>query len=226
MKCEAKLKLVRVSRRPVLVVLAFLLMASALAALLRPSNDGSGPVTPVPDPSPMREGRRSVARPREAQPALVTRNVDGDTIWAEGGTLPPGPQRIRLLEIDAPESTNRGECFGREASAFAERELPVGARVHLLADRADRDRYGRYLRYVWDAEGELFNEKAVSQGYARARLYQPNDRFIAELERAEADAKRERRGMWGRCSASKGARANERTNVLTELGSWLGLPTK
>ncbi|MGH8902929.1 MAG: thermonuclease family protein, partial [Egibacteraceae bacterium] len=61
--------------------------------------------------------------PPEAQQAVVTRIVDGDTIWVRpklGGQV----QRIRLLEIDAPETDpDRGgpECYGAEATAFAER---------------------------------------------------------------------------------------------------------
>ncbi|MGH3922956.1 MAG: thermonuclease family protein, partial [Pseudonocardiaceae bacterium] len=109
-------------------------------------------------------------------------------------------QRIRLLEIDAPETDpDRGgpECYGAEATAFAERLLGEGSTVHLAADRQDRDEFDRLLRYVWTQDNRFFNEQAVRQGYARAVLFQPNDRFIRRLRVAEAEARAAGRGLWG-----------------------------
>ncbi len=146
--------------------------------------------------------------PGEAQEARVKRVVDGDTLIVEvglpGGPLPPGDHRIRLLEIDTPESVRPNypvQCGGATAAAFARAELPVGSRVFLLADREDTDEFGRYLRYAWDFEGEFFNEKAVAEGHARAVLYQPNDFYIDRIRRAEGAAKQGGRGIWGEACA-------------------------
>jgi micrococcal nuclease len=115
--------------------------------------------------------------PFGAQPAIVVRVVDGDTIWVRpvsGGE----PQRVRLLEIDAPETNpDHGgpECYGPQATAFAERLLRVGSTVYLVADRQDQDEFGRSLRYVWTQAGQFFNEQTVRQGYARAVLFPPNE---------------------------------------------------
>lgn len=68
--------------------------------------------------------------------------------------------------------------------------------MYLLADRGDTDRFGRFLRYLWKQNGEFFNEKVVRQGFAKAVLIAPNDRFISQIRAAEADAKAARRGMW------------------------------
>jgi micrococcal nuclease len=156
-----------------------------------PSDSGSSsPVAPAPPPAPS----RPAGVPAEAQLATVTRHVDGDTLWLEGGTLPPAAtSSVRLLEIDSPES---GVAYSSEATNFLKQELPIGATVYLLADRGDTDRFGRYLRYLWKQNGEFFNEKAVRQGFAKAVLIAPNDRFIAQIRAAEADAKAARRGMW------------------------------
>ncbi len=67
----------------------------------------------------------------------MERIVDGDTIWVTvtepGGPLQAGASHnIRLLEIDTPETKHpqKGkECWGPEATAFAERLLPVGSTV-------------------------------------------------------------------------------------------------
>lgn len=142
----------------------------------------------------------------------MKRIVDGDTLIVEvnrpGGPLPPGTgYRIRLLEIDAPESVRPNypvQCGGMAAAAFARAELPVGSSIFLLPDRQDTDEFGRFLRYAWDFEGEFFNEKAVAQGHARTVLYQPNDLYIDRLRRAEKEAKKAGRGIWGEaCAAAR-----------------------
>lgn len=146
--------------------------------------------------------------PAGAQKALVARNVDGDTIWVEvvepGGPLPPAAvHKIRILEIDAPESTRQQDCYGERASEFAKRELPVGSTVYLLADKQDKDRFGRYLRYVWNENGEFYNEKVIKAGLARAVLYPPNDLYMDRLRAAEAGARRSAVGLWQACASEK-----------------------
>jgi micrococcal nuclease len=164
-----------------------------------PSDPSTLPSEPESTPSPVAPAppavpSRPAAVPEEAQIATVTRHVDGDTLWLEGGTLPPAAtSSVRLLEIDSPEP---GVGYSSEASNFLKQELPIGATVYLLADRGDTDRFGRYLRYLWKQNGEFFNEKAVRQGFAKAVLIAPNDRFISQIRAAEADAKAARRGMW------------------------------
>lgn len=164
-----------------------------------------------PEPSRATEGTISSPAPgvpQDAQRAVVAKHVDGDTIWVEikepGGPLAAGAaHKIRMLMIDTPESTNRTDCFGLEASEFAKSELPLGSTVYLLGDREDKDRFGRFLRYVWDHEGEFYNEKAVRMGYAKAVLYMPNDRYISRVRQAEADARPANRGLWRACANAR-----------------------
>ena len=152
---------------------------------------------------------RSADVPAEAQQGRVVRIVDGDTIIVAvdrpGGPIPPGDDhRVRLLEMDTPESVKPNypvECGGANATAFAKKELPAGSTVYLLADRQDKDGFGRYLRYAWDLDGEFYNEKAVAEGYARAVLYQPNDLYIDRIRRAENSARHAQRGVWGEACA-------------------------
>lgn len=143
--------------------------------------------------------------PPTAQAGVVEKIVDGDTIWVRidepGGRLVANAtHKVRLLEIDTPETVAPGQpvqCGGPEASAFAAQLMPVGAEVYLVADREDTDRYGRFLRYVWTADGRFFNLEAVRTGHARAVLYEPNDAYIELLEEAEAEARSNGRGLWG-----------------------------
>jgi micrococcal nuclease len=151
-------------------------------------------------PTSLASPARPSGGPTEAQSATVVRHVDGDTLWLEGGTLPPNAaSSVRLLEIDAPEV---GTAYSTEATNFLKQELPIGATVYLLADRGDTDRFGRYLRYLWRANGEFFNEKIVRQGLARAVLIAPNDRYITVIRAAEAEARAALRGIWSASGSS------------------------
>lgn len=144
--------------------------------------------------------------PSQAQPARVDSVIDGDTVWViaeSGGPLAAGERhKIRLLEIDAPElsvSNGQPECGALESSDYLQRRLPEGSTVYLVADREDRDRYDRALRYLWDAQGRFINENAVERGHARAVLFPPNDRFIHVIRQAESKARVSNAGLWGRC---------------------------
>lgn len=179
---------------------------------LTPSASAPGPArTPEPPlgldpPAAPAPAARPAGIPPEAQEATVVRHVDGDTFWAEGGTLPPGTSSsVRLLEVDTPESTSQTQCYGPDAAAFTRAELPLGSKVYLLADRGDTDRFGRFLRYVWKPNGEFFNEKLARQGYARAVVIAPNDRYISLMRQAEAAARAEGLGLWGACSPGAAA---------------------
>lgn len=141
--------------------------------------------------------------PDDAQSARVVRVVDGDTLVLRGvgsGPLEHGRDtKVRVLEIDAPEINGEPECYGEEAADFAERTLEPGSTVRVEADRDLYDRFDRTLLYVWAADGMFYDEAAVRLGYARAVLFEPNDRHYARLRVAEAAAKVERRGLWGAC---------------------------
>jgi micrococcal nuclease len=144
----------------------------------------------------------------DSQPATVARIVDGDTVWVAvdqgGGPLAAGAtHKLRLLGYDAPEDTKTTQCGGPEATSALRRLIPVGSTVHLTADRRDTDRYGRFLRYVYTDDGTFVNREMVRRGHGHAVLYQPNDAHIAAMRRAERDAKRAERGVWGPSCASK-----------------------
>jgi micrococcal nuclease len=178
------------------------LAAAALLAAVGLALTACAQDTTVDDQSARQDAAESI--PQGTQAGVVERVVDGDTIWVRidepGGPLPANAtHKIRLLEIDTPEVAGPGgvQCGGREATAFAERHLLLGSTVHLLADREDTDRYGRFLRYVWTDDGMFFNAAAVRSGHARAVLYEPNDAYIDLLRAAEAEARREGRGIWG-----------------------------
>lgn len=88
--------------------------------------------------------------------------VDGDTIWLGG-------QRIRVADIDAPE-THEPRCaeeaqLGSRATQRL-RELLNGGAVSVQPIDRDEDRYGRKLRVVL-VDGRSVGEMLVGEGLAR-----------------------------------------------------------
>ena len=133
------------------------------------------------------------ARPQRADriSARVTRHTDGDTLWLSG------IGKVRLIGVDTPEVYGEVECYGRQASAFVRRLLPLGSRVRYSLDVDERDRYGRALAYVYTADGRFLNLLLVRRGYAQPLTIPPNDRFAGALCRRRAPGPRARRGPVG-----------------------------
>jgi micrococcal nuclease len=139
--------------------------------------------------------------------ATVLRVVDGDTIEVRIDAITGGAgaaevavgdqEAVRLVGIDTPESVKRGspvECFGKEASAAAG-ALLEGARVRLVKDVEEKDRYGRLLRYVYIGD-EMANARLVVNGYANAYTYPPNVRHADLFVQLESEAREGERGLW------------------------------
>jgi micrococcal nuclease len=133
---------------------------------------------------------------------VVTGVIDGDTILVRAGdrTLD-----VRLLGIDTPETVHPQrpvECFGPQASRYAKRLLE-GAPVRLAYDRELRDRYDRWLAYVYverPGRPALFvNARLVAEGYARTLSMVPNTLHAAELAALERRAALDGRGLWSAC---------------------------
>jgi micrococcal nuclease len=121
--------------------------------------------------------------------------TDGDTIRL--GNL----GSVRLIGIDTPEVYGGVECFGREASRFARRLLPLGTRVRYRVGVEERDRYGRLLAYVWLPDGRMFNRVMVEQGYAQPLTIPPNVQFADEFLATARAARQAGRGLWRSCGA-------------------------
>ncbi len=129
---------------------------------------------------------------------------DGDTV---GVRLSGVVTRIRLVGIDAPETKDPDlptQCYGPQAAALAARLMPRGALVTVVTDPTqDRiDRFGRLLAYVFPAGNPRpVNVALVQAGAARVYVYRRSrpPKRLAELRRAERDARGARRGLWGAC---------------------------
>lgn len=152
-------------------------------------------------------GVRPTGVPTVAEVVTVAAHVDGDTIrvtaLADGDVLEEGVEtKVRLLEIDAPESVHPDqpvECHAPEASEALAELLPLGSTAWVLPDEELQDRYGRTLLYLWNDEGVFVNEQMIADGHAEAVLYEPNDRYIDSMRTAESRARAVDAGLWGEC---------------------------
>ena len=144
--------------------------------------------------------RSRLDRPREtaggAEATAVTKHTDGDTLWLSG------IGKVRLIGVDTPEVYGEVECFGREASAFVERLLPLGSRVTYRLGIDPRDRYDRALAYVYTDGGRFLNLLLVKRGYALPLTVPPNVEYAGRFAGAARRARRAGRGLW----ASDGCR--------------------
>ena len=102
----------------------------------------------------------------EMAPAIVTRFVDGDTVWVRFPCPPPGPaaeEKVRLMGLDTPEI---GQPGADEATRFVRRSIGADP-VYLAFDFRRRDRFDRLLAYVYLADGTLLNARLIECGYAQ-----------------------------------------------------------
>ena len=114
---------------------------------------------------------------------VVSRVSDGDTIWV---TDAKGLRhKIRMLDIDAPESSQK---FGSESTARL-KSLIGGKSVRVTY--SERDKYDRLLGTVWLGDEDI-NLRMVSEGMAWRYHYSRNERYAA----AQSAAKAKRIGLW------------------------------
>lgn len=132
------------------------------------------------------------ARILRSESVLVRAVIDGDTI--DVATV----GRVRLLGIDAPRIGRRLDTsapFGREAHARLT-GLLLHRWVRLEREGTALNASNRHLAYVMTEDGVFVNATLAREGLARVLARQPLTRLL-ELQRAEADARASRRGLWG-----------------------------
>src|SRR5262245_24761427 len=123
---------------------------------------------------------------------LVKSVTDGDTI----SVTTYG--RVRLLGIDAPETSHGLDTaapYGNEARDKLSR-LILHRWIRLESEGPTTDIYNRRLAYAMTEDGQCINTVMVREGLARVSARDPLAR-LDELKRAELDAQRFRRGIWG-----------------------------
>jgi len=140
----------------------------------------------------------------------VARVIDGDTIELING------DRLRYIGIDTPEEVDPRkpvQCFAEEAAA-ANKALVEGKSIVFQRDVSSRDRYGRWLGFVYLSDGTFVNLRLVQEGFAFAYPYQPDISRADKFEQAEAQAREAGRGLWSACTVHRTSSGREQTNAL------------
>ena len=138
----------------------------------------------------------------ELTEAIVTKVIDGDTIWVN---INGKEEKVRFIGVNSPEYTKKIEKYGKEATEYTTSCL-LGKTIYLQKDVSNTDDYDRLLRYVWlekittiteeNIQNYLFNAKLVAEGLAQSNYYYPDVKYQKYLEDIEKQAKENKRGMW------------------------------
>ena len=129
----------------------------------------------------------------------VRRAIDGDTILLASGA------RIRLQGVNTPETVMPNhpvEAWGPEASQFTKDFIKkAGHRVRLTFSLERKDRYDRFLAFVWNGD-VMLNEELIRAGLGYARRdYRYSETMKRRFTKAQDEAKKAGRGIWSNAVA-------------------------
>ena len=86
------------------------------------------------------------------------------------------------------------EYSGREAYLFT-KHMVDGKEARFEFERLKRDRYSRFLAYVYLLDGTFLNAEIIKQGYGFAYTRFPF-KYMEEFRKYEREARENRQGMW------------------------------
>ena len=124
----------------------------------------------------------------------LSKCVDGDTAWflLDGEEI-----KARFLAIDTPESTNKIEAFGKEASEYTCNLLNNATKIEIEYDEnSDKlDKYDRHLVWVF-IDNELLQDLIIQKGLGEIEYIYGDYKYLTKLEASELMAKTNRLGIW------------------------------
>lgn len=120
--------------------------------------------------------------------------IDGDTARFN---LNNESIKVRFLAIDTPESTNKIEAFGEEASNYVCDKLKNANSIVLETDaNSDKyDKYNRLLAWVF-VDGNLIQKDIIANGYGKVAYLYGDYKYTDILKDAEAQAKEQKLRIW------------------------------
>lgn len=127
---------------------------------------------------------------------VVTLNkcVDGDTAWfnLDGEVI-----KTRFLAIDTPESTNKKEAFGEDASKYTCNLLTNSSKIEIEYDPSSeqQDKYERHLVWVF-VDNELLQDLIIKEGLAEVAYLYGDYKYTNILKASELLAKTTKLGIW------------------------------
>lgn len=115
--------------------------------------------------------------------------IDGDT--AEFSVV----GKSRFLYVDTPESTNKIEPYGKEASKYTCDQLTKAKKIELQYDGTKKDKYDRALVWVW-VDDKLLQLNLVKLGYVKKFYDYGKYEYEKQLVSAMATAKKNKVGLY------------------------------
>ena len=130
----------------------------------------------------------------ERMEVTLSKCVDGDTAWfiLDGEEI-----KARFLAIDTPESTNKIEPFGQEASNYTCQLLTGADKIEIEYDsNSDKlDNYNRHLVWVF-VDDELLQNLIIKKGLGKVAYLYDDYKYTSILQASELIAKTNKIGMW------------------------------
>jgi micrococcal nuclease len=129
----------------------------------------------------------------DSETARVQRALDGDSLLLSDG------RQVRLIGINTPEFGKDGAPAEPLAQAARDRlaGLVDGRSVRLKYETERFDRYRRTLAHVFLPDGSDVEALLLRDGLAWFVAIPPNVARLADYRAAEAEARVNRRGIWG-----------------------------
>ncbi|REG82356.1 thermonuclease family protein [Marinomonas pollencensis] len=123
--------------------------------------------------------------------AQVKRVVDGDTLYLADG------RRVRLVGINTPELDHEKGLHEPFAVAAKRRLIQLSGRyVYLQPSKDGRDKYGRYLYYLFDKDRISLSSQLLSAGLGYRVAVPPNLAYQACFQASEQVARNAHLGVW------------------------------
>lgn len=137
----------------------------------------------------------------EKKQVTLEKCVDGDTAYFK---LDNEIIKTRFLAIDTPESTNKIEEYGKEASNYTCNKLSTSTKIEIKYDNnsTKKDKYNRDLVWVY-VDDSLLQKELVSNGLAEVKYIYGDYEYVEELKSAEKDAQNNKLNIWSDYSNSK-----------------------
>ena len=124
----------------------------------------------------------------------LSKCVDGDTAWfyLDGKEI-----KTRFLAIDTPESTNKIEEYGKEASNFTCDKLTNAKKIEIEYDEnSDKtDKYNRELVWVF-VDNELLQNLIIKEGLGEVAYLYGDYKYTSLLQKSQLEAQEKKMNIW------------------------------
>lgn len=122
--------------------------------------------------------------------------VDGDTAWFN---LNNEKIKTRFLAINAPESTNKIEKYGKKASEFTCNLLTEANKIQIEYDENSNklDKYNRHLVWVF-VDDKLLQSLILEKGLAEVKYIYGDYRYLNQVKKSEKIAKDKKLNIWNK----------------------------